>query len=165
MFELSIFFTIVACFFFYGIHVYNFSNELMQRVDEQKNNLNSYLQRVGKIFQNINEQLNIGGAYEENLLLGITRDREGRTSDLVDLKSNISNITARLESYPNLNAVSMRKEFQGQIQEIEQNVQKIVEAHNSSAKDYNTFVLSFPASLFCTFFNRTRIEYLNSIPL
>lgn len=165
MFEISIFFAILASIFFYAIHVFNFSLQLKQRVDEQKNNLASYLQRIGKIFQSITEQLDQGGAYEENLLLGITRDREGRSPKLNDLQSNISNISARLESYPNLSSVSMRKEFQGQIQQIEQNVQYIVEAHNSAAKDYNTFVLSFPASLFCSCFNRTKIDYLSSTPL
>jgi len=164
MFETALLIAIVMLILFYGIHVFNLSMELSQRAIEKRNNLSSYMQRVDKIFQDISKQVDQGSSHEESLLFEITRSREGRISEMDSLATTISKVNARLEAYPNLYSLSMRKEFQNQIQQIEQNIQSIVEAYNQAAKDYNTFVLSFPASFFCAIFKRSQIDYMSALP-
>jgi hypothetical protein len=163
MFEALIIATPILCVIFYTIYIYNYSLELNQKVLEQKNNLRAYEQRAKKIFAGIIEQLNISGVYEENLLLNITNRREGSEFSIDDAKSTVTKALARLEAYPNINTISMRKEFQVQIAEIEDKLQRLIVTYNNSAKDYNSFVLSFPASIFCKMLGITSAEYLNSI--
>jgi hypothetical protein len=163
MFEVLIIASPILCLIFYTIYVYNYSLELNQKVLEHKNNLQAYEQRAQKIFGGIIEQLNISGAYEENLLLNITNRREGTEFSIDDAKSTVTKALARLEAYPNINTISMRKEFQNQIAEIEDKLQRLIVAYNNSAKDYNSFVLSFPASIFCKMVGIVSAEYLSSI--
>ena len=163
MFETLVILSPLFCILLYAIYVHNFSLQLNQNVMEQKNNLNAYQQRARKIFEGIIEQLNIGGVYEENLLLKIANIREGVEFAIDDAKTTISQALARLEAYPNINSISMRKDFQIQIAEVEGRLQKLIEVYNNSAKDYNSFILSFPASIFCSAYGRTKAEYLQSI--
>ena len=163
MFEILVSLSPLFCLFLYAIYIHNYSLQLGQNVLEQKNNLYAFEERAKKIFKGIMEQLDIGGDYEENLLLGLTNTREGTHFGIDDAKSTISKALARLEAYPTINSISMRKEFQNQIAEIEGRLQKLIETYNNAAKDYNSFILSFPASIFCSVYGRTKAEYLQSI--
>ena len=149
--------------FIYAIHVYNFSMQLLQRVYEFENNFTSYTYRMQSIFEKIILESKISEKYEKTLLKEIIELREKATIDFFKNKSEVDNIILKMENYPNVNAIKIRNDFQHQISEIEQEVQKSIEKYNFAVKNYNSFILSFPALLFCSIYGRKKGEFLSTL--
>ncbi|MDC6486340.1 LemA family protein [Methylophilaceae bacterium] len=137
--------------------------ELLQKVYELKSNFTSYTERMQSIFEKIIYETNISEKYEKELLKDVTKLRENINPNFYENKSEMNNILLKMENYPNVNAIKIRNDFQHQISEIEQAVQKSTESYNFAVKNYNSFILSFPASIFCKVFNRKKEKFISNI--
>ena len=144
---------------FYALYVYNHTVRLEQDFLEEQNNLISYIHRADSIFRNITAQLDISSKFESGVLSNITNIREGDISGLRQVSNALTRALVRVESYPDIDSIDMRRDFQSQIQEIENQLQLSVERSNRAANEYNSFVLSFPAIIFCRLFKKRQISY------
>lgn len=148
--------------FFYALYVYNHAVRLEQDVIEEHHNLASYIHRVDRIFRNITMQLDLSNDFESSLLREISNIREGDVSGVREISGALTLALVRVEAYPNIDSIEMRRDFQGQIQEIENELQTFVERSNRAVNEYNSFVLSFPAIIFCSLFSKRKINYTKS---
>lgn len=147
--------------FFYGLYVYNRSIRLEQYVFEEQHNLESFVLKVDNIFVNITSQLDLSSDFESELLKSISNIREGGINSISEVSNILSRALVRVEAYPNIDTINMRRDFQSQIQEVQNQLQDFVEKNNRAINEYNTFVMSFPIFIFCRLFGKRKIEYVN----
>lgn len=146
----------------YVIHVYNHALSLNQKRINRFNDLKAHFERRENIFKSILEQLGAGQEFERVLLENTTKIREGNLEEIEPLAEKIRKKLATAEDYPILKSIDLRRDYQGQIETIENAVLRSVAALNQDARWYNEYILSFPAIIFAWMFGHHEKKYFST---
>lgn len=146
---------------FYFIYVYNYSLSLYQYCLSAKSNLSSYVKKMENIYQKVLNESIKGSEFEEQLLKSITKIRELKTDNPNLIKSEIENELIRFEAYPKINSQLLREKYQNEVALLEREIQNSTEVFNDHVVDYNTFIKSFPAIIFCKLLNRKSLDFID----
>jgi LemA protein len=146
---LSIFIVIASIAWFIG--TYNRFIKYKNRIEEAWSGIDVALKRRSNLIPNMIRAIEGYSDHEAKILMSKSDHRTGSTemSNRVEEESQISKslrgILAVAEAYPDLKASGNFMELQNNLNEIEEDIQKARNRHNSSVNRFNTLVESFPS--------------------
>lgn len=158
---IGIFLTVVAAVVFYVISLYNRLVSKTTLAEEGFSGIDVQLKRRADLIPNLIETVKGYMGHEKTTLENITALRtraQGATSvdDRLVAEAGISKALAGImmvaENYPQLQASSSFVNLQGQLSEIENQLQMARRYYNGAARDLNVMVDQFPGNLIASRF-------------
>ena len=146
---------------YYAIFCYNNSLKLQQTAISSKSNVSSYIKRMESVFEKVLQETGKGSEFEKDVLKSITKIRKLGFENPNLVRTKIQDEIFRFENYPDMKSQVLREKYQNEVASLEREIQDSTEIYNSDALYYNTFVTSFPANLFCKFFGRKVLQYID----
>ena len=140
----------------WGIVVYNLLVRHRNLVQEAWSGIDVQLRRRANLIPNLVETVKAYSAHERKTLEEVTRMRgqatraEGvrdRESSENALSQALKSLFAIVEAYPDLKADQTFLDLQGQLVEVEDQIQYARRYYNGTVRDYNIRVESFPNNL------------------
>ena len=113
------------------------------------------------IFEKVLNESSKGTKFEKDVLKSITAIRKLGTDNPNAIRTKINDEIARYENYPNIKSQALREKYQNEVSLLEREIQESTELYNEYVVDYNTFVKSFPANLFCSLYNRKVLKFID----
>jgi LemA protein len=126
------------------------------KVDEAWSGVDVQLKRRHDLVPNLVETVKGYAAHERTVLGEVTEARAaamaageggGRATAEAALSSALGGIRAVAEQYPELRANESFQRLQGELAQIEDEIQAARRIYNSNVEDYNTLIQIFPNSL------------------
>ena len=147
---------IIAGLVIYGITTYNGLVGLRQRVNQAFADIDVQLKQRHDLIPNLVETVKGYATHEKSIFEDVAAKRAASMS-AGDVKSQsvadqaltgaLGRLIAISEAYPELKADANFRELQGQLAEIEDQMQMARRYYNGTVRDLNTAVQSFPAVL------------------
>lgn len=159
--DLTIIFLIIFVVIFYAIYCYNHSLSLNQFCISAKSNLGSFIKKMESIFEKVLNESAKGTEFEKEVLKSITKIRKLGSDNPNLVRSGIDNELVRFEAYPNIRSQSLREKYQNEVSKLEREIQNSTEIYNDYVVDYNTFIKSFPANIFCSLYGRKAMKFID----
>lgn len=162
---IGIFLAVVAAFVFYVISLYNRLVSKKTLAEEGFSGIDVQLKRRADLIPNLIETVKGYMQHEKSTLENITALRaraQGATSvdDRLVAEAGITKALAGImmvaENYPQLQASSSFVNLQGQLSEIENQLQMARRYYNGAARDLNVMVDQFPGNLIAVRFGFTK---------
>jgi hypothetical protein len=113
------------------------------------------------VFEKVLQETGKGSEFEKDVLKSITKIRKLGFENPNLVRTKIQDEIFRFENYPDMKSQVLREKYQNEVASLEREIQDSTEIYNSDALYYNTFVTSFPANLFCKFFGRKVLQYID----
>lgn len=154
-----------ATVFFYNRLVFN-----RHRVAEAASGIDVQLKRRASLIPALVECVRQYMSYEQSTLQALVQERM-RAVQLADsplgqrapveaqLGSQLRQLFALVEAYPELKADSRFRELQGNISEVENHIQMARRYYNGAVRELNVLVESVPSNLVARLFSFTPAEY------
>jgi len=154
-------FILIFVIILYAIYCYNHSLSLQQVTLSSKSNLSSYIKKMESIFEKVLNESISGTKFEKDVLKSITKIRKVGTDNPNALIHKINDEIARYENYPTIKSQKLREKYQNEVSSLEREIQEATEVYNDYVVDYNTFIKSFPANIFCDIYNRKVFKFID----
>lgn len=157
---------IVAIVGFWAVGIKNSALDKSQSVAESWGNVNTSYQRRNDLIGNLVKTVEGAANFEKGTLTAVTEARAKASSIQVDasnatpeqleaygkaqagVQSTFSRLLATVENYPTLSATENFKKLQDELASTENTIQTARTRYNETVKDYNSYVLRFPNSMF-----------------
>lgn len=154
----------------YAIFVYNNLVKTRQLKEEGWSGIDVQLKRRANLIPNMLETVKGYMSHERETLEAVTAARaavqgaeEAGPAERGRLEGILSGALGRLmavaESYPDLKANTTFLEFQGALQDVENEVQLSRRYYNGAVRNLNVAVESFPSNIVANMFNFVKAEY------
>ena len=152
----------------YAVFLYNRLVSSRNLVEEGWSGIEVQLKRRANLVPNLVETVKGYASHERSVLEDVTRARTGSVeASGVDQKREAENIfTAALgrlfalaEDYPDLKADENFRDFQEQLADIEDAIQKARRYYNGAVRQLNTLIEVFPSNLVASQFQFQRADY------
>ena len=161
---------ILAAVGFYGVSLYNALVKSRQMVGEGWSGIDVQLKRRADLIPNLLETVKGYMKHERELLEEVTRLRSRavgasnaaphqRASIEGALSGALGRLMAVAENYPDLKANENFKEFQGALEETENEISLARRYYNGAVRNLNVSVESFPSNLVASRFGFRQAEY------
>jgi LemA protein len=143
------------------IMTYNGMQRKKIRVEGSWSNIATHLQQRADLIPNLVETVKGYVGHEKETLIEVTRWRNqsvanGSREEVLKADTQLSRsliqLTHVVEQYPNLKADAQFGHLQGQLQQLEMELQSARAAYNSSVENFNTAIAIFPNNLMSGFF-------------
>jgi len=155
----------------WGVMTYNGLISRRNKVDESWSGIDVMLKRRHDLVPNLVETVKGYAAHEREVLENVIRARTGaegaRTSGDVDatqqaenmLTGTLRQLFALSEAYPDLKANDNFRELQGQLAEVEDDIQASRRIYNSNVTMYNNKVQQVPSNIVAGMGNFTTRQF------
>ena len=161
----------------WGISTFNGFVTLEEGVTGQWANVENVYQRRGDLIPNLVATVKGYAEHEQETLTQVVEARAKATSVTIDptnitpeslaafqqaqdgLSSALSRLLVTIERYPDLKANQNFLDLQGQLSEIEEQIQFSRRYYNGTARDMNILVQSFPSNLIARSFGFNEADY------
>jgi len=152
----------------WGITTYNRLVKQRNQVLEGWSGIDVQLKRRHNLIPNLVETVKGYMKHEEGVLTKVTELRNsagkatsaGEASGLeTELTGMLRQLFALAEAYPDLKANQNFLDLQGQLAQIEEQIQLSRRYYNGTARDMNILVQSFPSNLIASSFNFKEAEF------
>ena len=157
---------IVAIIGFWAVGIKNSALDKNQSVAESWGNVNTSYQRRNDLIGNLVKTVEGAANFEKGTLTAVIEARSKATSIQVDpanatpeqleafskaqggVSSALSRLLVTVENYPDLKSNQNFLKLQDEIASTENTIQTARTRYNETVKDYNSYVLRFPNSMF-----------------
>jgi LemA protein len=148
---------VIAVLLLYGVAIYNGLVRLRALVREAFSGITVQLRRRADLIPNLVETVKGYATHERETFEAITAQRAAATSAggvaaTAQADAAMNGLLGRLmvvaEAYPQLQADDNFRKLQGELSNIETELQSARRYYNATARDLNTKVVSFPDMLF-----------------
>jgi len=157
---------IVAIVGFWAVGIKNSALDKNQSVAESWGNVNTSYQRRNDLIGNLVKTVEGAANFEKGTLTAVIEARAKATSVQVDpsnatpeqleafskaqggVSSALSRLLVTVENYPDLKSNQNFLKLQDEIASTENTIQTARTRYNETVKDYNSYVLRFPNSMF-----------------
>jgi LemA protein len=154
----------------YLIVAYNNLVRQRQLTQEGWSGIDVQLKRRADLIPNLMEAVKGYMAHERDTLEAVTKARtdamavqNGTPEQRAQAEGALSQALGRLfavaEAYPDLKASANFLQFQGALQQTEDEIQLSRRYYNGTARDLNTAVQSFPSNIIANFFHFASVQY------
>ena len=154
----------------YGVSIYNKLVKTRQMVDEGWSGIDVQLKRRSNLIPNLVETVKGYAAHESETLEKVTEMRarassaaSGGAAERAQAEGNLSkalmNLMAVAESYPDLKANEGFQNLQGELANLEDEIQLARRYFNGTVRNLNTMIDQFPSNLVANFFSYTKEDY------
>ncbi len=135
------------------IGIYNSITRLKMKVKQSKSGIDVYLQQRFDLIPNLIETVKGYMKHEKDVFSEITqlRSQYNETKDLKvseDLNSQLNDIMAVAEAYPELQANEQFMNLQKNLSKMESQLQAARRIYNNDVTEYNTKISIFPYNIF-----------------
>lgn len=144
-------------------------NKLVKRCNSVKNakaNIEIYLNKRFDLIPNVVECVKSYSGHEKGTLEEITSLRSSYNSsksfninDASKLNNKLTNILATVEAYPDLKADSQYLNLQGELRNIENELEEARKVYNNEVRLYNTSIESVPTNIIASIFDFRKAAY------
>lgn len=143
------------------IGIYNKLVKQRMLVKEAASDIETFLKQRFDMIPNLVEIVKGYTKHESETLKGVTEMRAkamsaDSLSEKLDIDNKMSGMITKLfavaENYPELKADTSFLELQTNLSSLEEDIQKSRRYYNATARDYNTAIVVFPASLLAGIF-------------
>lgn len=140
----------------YGVGIYNTLVKKRTMVEEGWSGIDVQLKKRHNLIPNLVETVKGYASHEKETLDQVIKARNSalnadgiaaQTAAENQLNSALANVFALSEAYPDLKANTNFLQLQGQLSEIESDVEKARRYYNATARENNIMVESFPSNL------------------
>jgi len=162
---ISIIFLFVTVAWFIG--TYNKFIKFKNRIEESWSGIDVALKRRFNLIPNLLRVIERYSDHEAKILMSKSEQPVGATdtSNRVEEESQISKslqgVLALAEAYPELKASANFIDLQNNLNEIEEDIQKVRNRYNYSVNKFNTLVESIPAALIAKKFGFKKQRYFS----
>jgi len=157
---------IIAIVGFWAVGIKNNALDKSQNVAESWGNVNTSYQRRNDLIGNLVKTVEGAANFEKGTLTAVVEARAKATSVTVDpsnitpeqlaefnkaqsgVSSSLSRLLVTVENYPTLKANENFLKLQDELASTENTIQTARTRFNETVKDYNSYVLRFPNSMF-----------------
>lgn len=149
----------------WAIFTYNRFIKLINRVKEAWSGIDVQLKRRFNLIPNLIQTVKGYAQHETEVLEKLTETRSGsqdvnaRGAEEGRISKAIANLFAVAEAYPDLKASQNFLDLQGNLDNIENEIQMSRRYYNGAVRDLNTLVESFPSNLIARFFRFATAEF------
>jgi LemA protein len=159
---------LVAAVVIWAVAIYNRLVRLRNLVEEGWSGIDVQLKRRADLIPNLLETVRGYMDHERDLLTRVTELRArsaeaGNVADKVKLEGKLSRSLARLfavaENYPELKANQNFLQLQGQLGELEEQIQMARRYYNGTVRELNIKIESFPSNLVARRFGFNPAEF------
>lgn len=159
---------VIVLILVWGISTYNRLVKQRNRVLEGWSGIDVQLKRRHNLIPNLVETVKGYMKHEEGVLSRVTelRSAAGKASSAAEASGLESQLTGMLrqlfalaEAYPDLKANQNFLDLQGQLAQIEEQIQLSRRYYNGTARDMNILVQSFPSNLIAGAFRFEEAEF------
>ena len=154
----------------YAIFVYNHVVTVKVRVDNAFSDILVQLKRRADLIPNLIETVKGYTNHESATLEAVVKARSSVLTASTpaevagaekEMKSALSHIFALAESYPELKANENFIRLQDQLEDTEDKIQASRRYYNGAVRQYNEFIVRFPANIFAGMFGYKSREFYN----
>jgi LemA protein len=154
----------------YAIIAYNNLVRQRQLTQEGWSGIDVQLKRRADLIPNLLESVKGYMAHERETLEAVTQARtaavagqNGTPEQPAQLEGALSQALGKLfavaEAYPDLKASQNFLQFQGELSNTENEIQRSRRYYNGTARDLNTAVESFPSNILANIFHFEKVQY------
>lgn len=152
---------IIALLVVFVVGVYNKLVKQRMLVKEAASDIETFLKQRFDMIPNLVEIVKGYTKHESSTLEKVTEMRTkamsaGSLSEKLEIDNKMSGMITKLfavaENYPDLKADTSFLELQANLSTLEEDIQKSRRYYNATARDYNTAIVVFPASLLAGMF-------------
>ncbi|SHI30882.1 LemA protein [Cruoricaptor ignavus] len=153
---LGVFLLLILLLAFYGIAIYNKLVRLRNMVREGFSSIDVMLKKRHDLIPNLVETVKGYATHERATLDSVTQARakamgantmQEKEAAETELSNAMMRLNAVAEQYPNLKADANFRELQGELSNLEGDIEKARRYYNGTVRDYNITVESFPSSI------------------
>ncbi|MDJ0893696.1 MAG: LemA family protein [Alphaproteobacteria bacterium] len=168
MLEAIVLLGVPALLLLWGIVIYNRFIRLRALVREGWSGIDVQLKRRADLIPNLVSTVQGYKVHEDTVLTKVTelraqtlgaKDPEERARAEGALSTALANLFAVAENYPELKASRNFTDLQGQLGEIEDQIQSARRYYNGTVRNFNILVASFPSNLVAGVFRFTRAQF------
>ncbi len=170
MLTLSIILGLIVALVLYVISLYNGLVDKRARTEEAWSGIEVQLKRRHNLIPNLIETVKGYASHEQTTLETVINARntaiqagQTTTNSTAQAETMLSGALRQLfalaEDYPDLKANTNFLDLQGQLKELEDQIQMARRFYNGSVRDLNIMVDSFPSNLVATRFSFTKFEF------
>ena len=157
----------VALILVYLVMMYNSIVHAEMKVEESRSGIDVVLAKRYSILTNMQESVKGYVKHEREVLQQITQIRRDMTlQQLGDVNEQMNQLKRQLfalaESYPDLKASDLFRQFQDAIVDCEEHLQAARRFYNSNVTLYNEKLLMFPTSLMALGMKREKAEFFEA---
>lgn len=154
----------------FAIYLYNSLVTSRNRVDEAWSDIEVQLKRRYDLIPNLIETVKGYTKQESSVLENVTKARSmamgagNITEKLQDenmLSGALKSLFAVAESYPDLKSNQNFLQMQGDLTDTENKLQASRRFYNSTVRDYNTKLQTFPSNIFASMFSFTSRDFFD----
>jgi LemA protein len=157
----------VALILVYLVMMYNSIVHAEMKVEEARSGIDVVLAKRYSILTNMQESVKGYVKHEKEVLQQITQIRRDMTlQQLGDVNEQMNQLKRQLfalaESYPDLKASDLFRQFQDAIVDCEEHLQAARRFYNSNVTLYNEKLLMFPTGLMALWMKREKAEFFEA---
>ena len=151
----------------YLVMMYNSIVHAEMKVEESRSGIDVVLAKRYSILTNMQESVKGYVKHEKEVLQQITQIRRDMTlQQLGDVNEQMNQLKRQLfalaESYPDLKASDLFRQFQDAIVDCEEHLQAARRFYNSNVTLYNEKLLMFPTSLMALWMKKEKAEFFEA---
>ena len=151
----------------YFVMMYNSIVHAEMKVEESRSGIDVVLAKRYSILTNMQESVKGYVKHEKEVLQQITQIRRDMTlQQLGDVNEQMNQLKRQLfalaESYPDLKASDLFRQFQDAIVDCEEHLQAARRFYNSNVTLYNEKLLMFPTSLMALWMKKEKAEFFEA---
>ena len=158
---------LIAIILIYFVMLHNSIVHAEMKVEESRSGIDVALSKRYAILTNMQESVKGYVKHESEVLQQITQIRRDMTlQQLCDINEQMNCSKAQLialaESYPDLKASDLFRQFQNALVDCEDHLQAARRFYNSNVTLYNEKLLMFPTSVMASWMKREKAEFFEA---
>ena len=166
--EYQVFIALAAVAVIGFVLLYNRFVKKKNRLEEAWSGIDVQLKRRANLIPNLVETVKGYTRHEQRTLDEVTRLRTGsaapetvteRSAEENKVTSALRHLLAVAENYPELKANTGFVQLQGQLDEVEEQIQYARRYYNGAVRDWNIMVESFPSNLVANVFDFVQADF------
>lgn len=168
MITILIILAVAALIFFYGISIYNRLVKLRTMVEEAWSSIDVMLKKRHDLIPNLVETVKGYASHERETFDSVTRARaaamsanslEEKQAAEKNLNQAMMNLNAVAEQYPDLKANTNFLQLQGELSNLEGDIEKSRRYYNGTVRENNILVETFPSNFIANMYKFTKATF------
>ena len=158
---------LIALLLIYFVMMHNSIVHAEMKVEESKSGIDVALSKRYAILTNMQESVKGYVKHESEVLQQVTKIRKAMSlQELEDVNEQMNRLENRLialaESYPELKASDLFRQFNDAIVDCEEHLQATRRFYNSNVTLYNEKLVMFPTSVMASFMKKEKAEFFSA---
>ncbi len=168
MITILIILAVAALIFFYGISIYNRLVKLRTMVEEAWSSIDVMLKKRHDLIPNLVETVKGYASHERETFDSVTRARaaamsanslEEKQAAEKNLNQAMMNLNAVAEQYPDLKANTNFLQLQGELSNLEGDIEKSRRYYNGTVRENNILIETFPSNIIANMYKFTKSAF------